>query len=349
MPNDAPLRIGFIGAGSIARQRHLPNLAKLDAVQVRAVCNRSEESSRQVAQDFGIPEIEADWRTLVERDDLDAIFIGTWPYRHREMSVAALEAGRHVFCQARMAMNLDEAKAMVAAAEAHPDLVHMICPPPHRMPHEPFIRRMMAQGDLGDLHLVRIVSLDASNADPDTITWRERVEYSGLQALQVGIWAETLHAFAGQVATLQAVTATPLAQKRDEAGELYEIRIPQIVLVQGVLESGAVLSEQHSGLSSHEQANFIALHGSKGTLRIHADGRIELGRAGEELRPIETPGELQRPWQVEQDFVEAVRRARAGQAWAVRPNFHEALQYMRKVQAIHDSAATGRAVRLSEL
>src|SRR6476620_5374208 len=123
------LRIGIIGAGGIVKSRHLPALRRIDGVEVAAVSNRSRESGEAVAREWGIPEVLTDWRALVARDDLQAVFIGTWPYTHAEMSIAALEAGKHVFCQARMARDTAEAKAMLQCAERHPGQVAMLCPP----------------------------------------------------------------------------------------------------------------------------------------------------------------------------------------------------------------------------
>src|SRR6266536_3160927 len=128
MSYEEKLRIGIIGAGGIVRSRHLPALRAVEGVEVVAVCNRSRESGEAVAREWSIPEVMTDWRDLVARPDLQAVFIGTWPYTHAEMSVAALEAGKHVFCQARMARDLAEARQMLAAAERHPRQVAMLCP-----------------------------------------------------------------------------------------------------------------------------------------------------------------------------------------------------------------------------
>uniref|UniRef100_A0A7C4PK83 SRP54-type proteins GTP-binding domain-containing protein n=1 Tax=Anaerolinea thermolimosa TaxID=229919 RepID=A0A7C4PK83_9CHLR len=99
------LRIGFVGLGGICRQRHVPGLKKLPGIELRAVANRTRESSEKAAREFGIPVVCDSWQELVARDDIDIVFVGTWPYLHREVSVAALESGKHVFCQARMAMD----------------------------------------------------------------------------------------------------------------------------------------------------------------------------------------------------------------------------------------------------
>lgn len=348
MTESSPVRIGFIGAGDICRTQHLPRLAKIRDAQVQVVCNRSEKSSKAVADAFGIPEIEMDWQALVVRDDLDAIFIGTWPYMHREMSVAALQAGKHVFCQARMASDLAEARAMVEAADAHPGQVHMICPPPHRMPWEPYIRQLLSDGELGELREVSLVCVNGS--DLGDLTWREQIQYSGQQIMQLGIWAETLNAWVGQYQSLSATLATPITEKTNADGSTEEIKIPQIVLIQGTLDSGAAIIERHSGVAAHENVNTLTLTGSDATLHVDiANHRIQFARVGRTLKDAEVPDELQRPWQVEHDFIRAVQAARQGKAWHVSPDFHEGLAYMRKIEAVHRAARTRQMVQLADV
>lgn len=268
---------------------------------------------------------------------------------HREMSVASLDAGKHTFCQARMSNDLEEAKAMADAARNQPELVNMICPPPHRMPWEPYIRHMIEADELGEIREVRLLSINASNADAEKVTWREQVEYSGKQALQMGIWAETLNAWVGPYRKLSATTATPIPRKRADDGSVIDIRIPQVVVISGELERGGVIGEHHSGVSLHEAMNFVSIYGSKGTLRVDAMERIQFGRAGRPLEPVDVPADMQRPWRVEQDFVDAVRAARRGESWTVSPDFDEGLLYMRKVEAVHRAAETGQAVNPAEL
>ena len=73
------------------------------------------------------------WADLLAIDDLDIIWIGTPPYMHSAVTISALEAGKHVFCQARMSMDLAEAEEMLALSERFPELVTMLCPPPYGM------------------------------------------------------------------------------------------------------------------------------------------------------------------------------------------------------------------------
>ena len=84
-----PLRIGFIGAGANTRTRHLPGFKEIPGVVLAAVCNRTEESSRKVAQAFGIPVVAPDWRAIIDSPTIDAVCIGTWPNLHAELTIAA--------------------------------------------------------------------------------------------------------------------------------------------------------------------------------------------------------------------------------------------------------------------
>jgi len=349
MAAGALIRIGFIGAGSICRTRHLPNLAQIDGVEVVVVCNRSERSSNAVADEFGIPEIETDWKRLVERDDLDAVFIGTWPYMHREMSVACLEAGKHVFCQARMSTDLAEARLMLEAARKQPELVNMICPPPHRMPFEPFVKHMIETGKLGELTLVELRQTSGGNLNPNSVTWREQVEYSGKQILAMGICAETLNAWVGPYASLNAALATPIPVKRDADDNEVRIQIPQVATISGQLENGALILEHHTGLAADSTTVSpdepgLTLWGTEGTLRVRMMKSVQFGPKGQPLEEVEVPEAMRNPWTVEQDFIDAVRAARAGESWEVSPDFEEGLAYMQKIEAVHLAAESGKAV-----
>ena len=346
------ISIGFIGAGGIARERHLPNLAKIDGVKVVAVANRSRESGQKIAKEFGIPEVMDDWRALVVRKDLDAIFIGTWPYMHKEMSIAALDAGKHVFCQARMAMDLAQAKAMVAAVHAHPSQVNMVCPPPTRMPFEPYIKNVLASGQLGPITAVELYAVGGGNLNKNAISWRERGEFSGKQILAMGIYAETLNAWVGPYEELSARLATPIPTKTDPAtGKAVQIDIPQVVTISGKLKNGALAYEHHSGVAVDKSTtgSRLTIWGLDGTLRYTFGNTIELAKAGQPLAAVNVPENLKREWHVEEDFIAAVRNAREGKAWKVSPDFDEALLYMQKVEAVHASHDAGRSVRLADL
>ena len=103
------IRIGLIGAGANTASRHIPGLREAGDVEIGAVCNRSLESGQRIADAFNIARVAPSVAALLADSEIDAVCIGTWPYRHRDYTVAALNAGKHVLCEARMAMNVPEA------------------------------------------------------------------------------------------------------------------------------------------------------------------------------------------------------------------------------------------------
>ena len=341
------IRVGFIGAGSICRSMHLPGLAAIDGVEVAAVANRSRESAQAVAGEFGIADVEDDWQALLARDDIDAVFIGTWPYRHKEFSVATLEAGKHCFCQARMAMNLQEAKVMLAAAEARPTLVNMLSPARPKFEH--YIAGLVKDGRLGEITSVELVVIGDGNRDRNSVHWRERRDLSGNQIMAIGIYSEMLNGVVGTYDQLSAQVSTPIADKKDESGQTLKIEVPQVVVVSGRLQSGTLAVEHHSGLNADATSgtSSLTIRGLDGTLRYDLADKLEIGGPGQPLAQVEVPPEHHGGWDAETDFIAAVRAAREGrppEQRKVRPDFAEGMLYMRKMEAVHLSAASGQAV-----
>ena len=141
--SQTPIRIGIIGAGGIVKTRHLPGLAKVDDCQVVAVHNRRRANAEAVAAEWKIPHVVDSAEAVYGRADINAVLIGTTPYLHKELTLKSLAAGKHVFCQARMARDLAEARDMLAAARAYPRLVTMICPAPHVDAGDRVVRKIL--------------------------------------------------------------------------------------------------------------------------------------------------------------------------------------------------------------
>ena len=124
------IRVGFIGAGQNTRKMHIPKLQALPGVELIEVANRTLASGKKVANKFNIQRVRSSWQEIVASGDIDAIIIGTWPYLHYEASCAALKNGKHVLCEARMAINLTEAQQMLETSKAHPNLISQLVPAP---------------------------------------------------------------------------------------------------------------------------------------------------------------------------------------------------------------------------
>ena len=110
-------------------------------VRIVGVCNQRRESSGRVAREFDIPKVYGNWEHLIEDDRVDAVVIGTWPYLHCPVTLAALDAGKHVLTQARMAMNAREAQRMLRPRRANAQLTAMVVPSPYGLAGDAFMRR----------------------------------------------------------------------------------------------------------------------------------------------------------------------------------------------------------------
>ena len=143
--NHQKIRVGIVGAGNIVRQRHLPALKEHPEVEIVAVSNSSYESAEKFCGEH-IPQATPmrNWADLVALPDIDVVWIGTPPYLHSAVTISALESGKHVFCQARMSMDLVEAEEMLAAAKRFPDLVTMLCPPPYGLRGDLLVKKLLA-------------------------------------------------------------------------------------------------------------------------------------------------------------------------------------------------------------
>src|SRR6266498_1412886 len=234
--NNHKLRIGIVGAGDIVRTRHLPALKKNPDVEIVAVSNSTYESSEKFCRE-NVPEATPikNWPELVALPDIDIVWIGTPPYMHSTVTISALEAGKHVFCQARMAMDLAEAEEMLAASKRYPELVTMLCPPPYGMRGDLLVKKLLAEDYIGRPHHVRLQSFTSNYLDPAAPPhWRQKIEISGLQVLTLGIYIEVLQRWLGNINGVFARSKMvhPLRQG-------YEVIIPDLLTVLCAFDNGA--------------------------------------------------------------------------------------------------------------
>lgn len=347
-----PLRIGLIGAGANTRLRHIPGLLAIPGVELVAVCNRRAESTAAIAKEHGIARTHGRWEDLVADADIDAVVIGTWPYLHCPITLAALQMGKHVLTEARMSMNAAEAQRMLQAARDHPKLVTQIVPSPFGLKGHNVMRELLDAGFLGDLREVHVRGFNASLADPATpLSWRQDVALSGYNALVLGILHETLLRWAPPPVRVQAQVHAHIASRIDpQSGVRRAVGTPDSVQVLAVLANGARASYHLSGATPFSHAMEIQFFGSEGVLiydlqsdRIHGASRTR----GQSPKPaalpeIPIPPEKAGGWRVEADFVDAIR-----QGTPIRfTDFATGVQYMEFTEAVARSAEEETAVGL---
>jgi predicted dehydrogenase len=266
---------------------------------------------------------------------------------HRDVTVAALEAGKHVLCEARMAMDAAQAREMLAASRAHPDLVAQLVPAPWTLELDATIRRMVDGGWLGRVLAVDVRGTTAQFVDETApLHWRQDAARSGVNVLTLGIWYESVARWVGHARSLVAAARTFVAARPDpQTGTMVEAGVPDHVDVLAETEGGASLRLQMSavtGLAPSPREAWI--FGSEGTLRVDADGRRLFGarRGDVELSGIDVPAGERTGWRVEREFVDAIRGGPPVR-WTT---FAEGVRYMEFTEAVAVSARTGRRVGL---
>src|ERR671934_1129234 len=341
---DQAIRVGFVGAGNNTRRHHIPKLRAQPGVRLVAVANRTRESGERVANEFGIARVHEDWRDLVAASDIDAVCIGTWPYMHCAITMAALAEGKHVLCEARMAMNAAEGRRMLEASRRAPHLVAQLVPSPPTLEVDATLKALLADGYVGEVLAVELAATrQPSFVDRDApLHWRQDVTRSGHNILNMGIWYEAMMRWLGPARRVSAMAKIAVPRRRDELGELREVKVPDHVDILATLTGDAVAHLRFSAVTALGPGNELWIFGADGTLRLEADARRLSGaRRGERgLREVPIPAERRVGWRVEEEFVNAVR----GREKISHTTFEDGVRYMEFTDAVAKSLADGRTV-----
>ncbi len=337
------IRVGLIGAGANVQSVQIPGFRQIPGVEILAVANRSLASSQRVADQFGIPRAYSNWEELLSDTDVNAVLIGTWPYMHRTLTIAALERGKHVMCQARMANSAQEAREMLDASLRHPDLICQLVPTSTSYAIDNVLKRLLGEGFVGEVLSVEVQRLQRGFPDfGGELDWRHDRQYSGYNTLNIGSTYESMMRWLGRGDRVLAMSRVNVPYRRNSNGELTSVSIPDHVDVLYELANGAQVHMRFSettGLSSGSQT---WIYGTEGTIHVSGSNVMAARRGDTELSPVPNPPEAQAYYRVEEEFVNAIR----GVEEVTMVPFESGLHYMEWTEAVHRSAQSGEAVYL---
>lgn len=287
--HDSFLRVGmvgyaFMGAAHSQAWRTVNRVYDLPArVRMALICGRDEPKVADAADRLGWDGHTTDWRRLVESDDIDVVDICTPGDSHCEIAIAALAAGKHVLCEKPLANTVEEARRMAAAAAtARASGVRAMCGFNYRrVPAVALMRRLVADGRLGEIRHVRAVYLQDWIVDPQfPLVWRMQKDRAGSGALgDIGAHIIDLTQYVtGQLITgVSAVTETfvkqrPLpagssglaAQADGDGGATGPVTVDDAALFLARLDGGA--------LATYEATRFAT--GRKNALRVEINGSL---------------------------------------------------------------------------
>lgn len=337
------IRIGIIGAGGVARSRNIPRLQAVEGVELTQVWNRTPEKSQAIAEEFGIGSTVADWRQIAESADIDAVVIATPPVLHHDATLAALAAGKHVLCQARMARNLSESLAMAEAAKAS-DRVTVLYPPLPGLKGDNLMRRLIHDEDyIGDVHEVRITGMSTRSGMGDGYHWRLDPAVSGCHMLAMGLWVEVLNRWIGPAASVFAQANTYTRRVPTADGGEVDAVIPDSLALAVELECGASGTYHFSSDAAAAPKDSIEIYGSKGGIvyTLPGDGIMGATEGKEAMEVLEPRREEIREQTTDAEFIQAIR-----EGTPVHPSFDEGLRYMEFCEGVVQSVHFGRPVAL---
>jgi predicted dehydrogenase len=186
---DGPLGVAVLGTAFMGRA-HSSAWRSVGAVfqdvprvAMRVLCGSDAARTETAARALGWAEASTDWRSAIERDDVDIVDVCTPGHLHAEMAIAALEAGKHVLVEKPLALDAAEAERMVAAAGSAPGIA-MLGFNYRRVPALALARSLIADGRIGAVRSIRAAYLQDWLVDPEApMTWRLRAETAGSGAL----------------------------------------------------------------------------------------------------------------------------------------------------------------------
>lgn len=150
------LKVGIIGCGGIANGKHMPSLLKAEKAEMVAFCDIVLEKAEAAAKEFGSENasVYTNYVELLQDKSIDVIHVCTPNISHAEISIAAMEAGKHVMCEKPMAKTTEEAKSMIEAAERTGKKLTIGYQNRFRKDSD-YLHQVCENGELGDIYYAK--------------------------------------------------------------------------------------------------------------------------------------------------------------------------------------------------
>lgn len=148
------VKVGLIGLGTWGREI-LSNLGRMPQAEVVAICDHYPAFLRRSGRKAPDAAKEADYRTILENPEISAVIIATPTHQHREIAIAALEAGKHVYCEAPLANSIEDARAIALAAKGVPAQVFQAGLQLRADPQRHFLLPFIRSGAIGQWVMAR--------------------------------------------------------------------------------------------------------------------------------------------------------------------------------------------------
>jgi predicted dehydrogenase len=363
MTHTGRIRVGLIGAGRVALANHVPGLALLPDVALTAVCDADPNVLANATRDLPAARGFNSVADLIGSDTIDAVIIATPNHVHREITLAAVKAGKHVLCEKPLALTTADARDMEQAADAA-GVRHMTAFTYRFVPGMRYLRHLATSGSLGTpLHFRARRFQDWGRR---ALAWRQVHAQAGTGELgdMLSHRLDYAHFLVGPIAQVMAMTHRVWDTRFDAAGASFPVDVEDWVAVIASFTNGATGAFESTktatghGEGSHSE-DHCEVNGTEGTViySLTDPQHVRIGRAGgsglqreavpkEWLKVPYSPrdpnvGDPVQTFRYDQnaEFIQAIRDGRP-----CEPSFRDGVRVQALMDAILESAAQLRAI-----
>ena len=337
----------MIGTGFGTRVQ-VPGLREA-GFEVTAICSGRPERARAAAEQARIATAVDTVDELVGRDDVDVVCVASPPALHREHTLAALAAGKHVICEKPMARDTREAREMLAAAE-RAGVVHAIDHEFRYTPARAKVKELLESRAIGEMRLALVMEMTGMLVDPARPRqewWLRRDRAGGLLGALGSHWIDSLIWWLGSVERVSSELGISSRTRPTIDGGPVQVTADDTAQLLLRMSSGAIATIQLSS-AVHHPSRRVILYGSDGTIVLGGDGRVLLARGSGALQEIVPAGTS------DGAFPDLARRVRehieagpSGNGEAPHPTFADGLRVQEVMDAAYRSAEIGSAVAVA--
>ena len=279
------INVGIVGTKFMGRAHSnafldVAHYFSLPAAPVRrAACGVDEATLKDFAQNFGWQTTETSWQRLVERDDIDLIDICTSNATHMPIAVAAAKQGKHIICEKPLAMNADEARQMLDAAEEN-GITHMVAFNYRRVPALVLAKQLIEQGKIGKVHHFNAVYYQDWLVDPNfPYVWRHdtKIAGSGAHGDMNAHIVDLARFLVGEFASVSGAQEVFVKERPTNDGTMAKVTADDATYFLAHFQSGALGSFLATRFATGRK-NFLRMEifGSEGSLAFNLERLNEL-------------------------------------------------------------------------
>lgn len=276
------IRVGIIGANvnyGWGTRAHIPAIKGLPELELTAVCTTRQETAKETARQYDIPLAFHNYLEMVSHPDVDLVSVCVRVPHHHQLVMAALNAGKHVFCEWPLGANIEEAIEMRDLAEAK-GVRHMVGLQARGAPVFNRMKDLVAEGYIGDvLSCSMLSSSPGAGRRPSTFAWAvDRAKGANTLTIAGGHSIDALCFCLGEFQEVSGRITTQVTKATViETGETLDVTSPDNVLVSGTLENGAVASVHVKSVPAHDSGLLFEVHGTEGVLVASSDSGAQIG------------------------------------------------------------------------